>query len=500
VSRLAHHDARTLFGRAWAYGIRTGIITDLRREQLIEEGTKAIRRIATVLGTEFLRGDLERAMRSMLGLVDLQLHKVSMGDVDMAAHSLADHGLLFHTRGASRALKRMIAIEHGLGPDELEALPPRRFEEQVVTECATAPHEEIVERELYAEALLRMRVAAASISRLLEGEPPDDYHEPEQVLMTAVLTLAFGHRRWITDRRGFEALLGQLRADPRRLDALPPGLPADCRAMAEEVREIWAPRLVATVTDPKTPLHRLISGDPLSNPLHAWLVLPADAIGEVDDLDEQVSSHWQALTKGARDEAQLLWVLLQGVHGVEAKPPLAWKPTEALLRTALAEPSAASAVADWLDANAPHEYHAGLVSLWEDFSDELAELLEDGGAAQDLKRFMATWLPMKAAAAQPAREKAPPAKRAAAGKAAPKQTGAAQAPAKKAAAKKPATKKPATKKPAAKKPAAKKAAAKKAAAKKAATKHAPAKKAPAKKTPVEAAPARKGARRAAGAT
>jgi len=445
VSRIAHHDARTLFGRAWAYGIRTGIITDARREALVQEGTKAIRRIATVLGTDSLRGDLERAMRSMLGLIDLHLHKVSMGDVDMAAHSLADNGLLFHTRGASRALKRMLAIEHGVDADELDALPPRRFEEEVVTECATAPHEEIVERELYAEALLRMRVAAASICRLLDGEPPDDYHEPEQIVMTALLTLAFGHRRWIDDRRGFEALLGQLRADPSRLDALPPGLPPECRAMAEDVREIWAPRLVATVTDPKTPLHRLISGDPLTNPLHAWLVLPGDAIGEVDDLDEQVSSHWQALTNGTRDEAQLLWVLLQGVHGIGTKPPLAWKATEALLRTTLGAPLPANAVQDWLDANAPHTYHAGLLTLWEDFRDELSDLLDDDGSAEDWKRFMAAWLPMKAAAG-----------------------------------KKPAARKPAAKKPAAKKPAAKKQAAKKPAAKK------PAAKAPVAKRPAKA--------------
>ena len=125
MSALAHHDPRTLFERAWSDGLRSGLITDARREELIREATRAIRKIASVLGSEFLRDDLERAMRSMLGLVNLNLEKLTRGDVEAAARSLAEDGLVFHTRGASQAIKRVLAIESGQDPDELDALQRR---------------------------------------------------------------------------------------------------------------------------------------------------------------------------------------------------------------------------------------------------------------------------------------------------------------------------------------------------------------------------------------
>jgi hypothetical protein len=137
------------------------------------------------------------------------------------------------------------------------------------------------------------------------------------------------------------------------------------------------------------------------------------------------------------------------VHGIATKPPLAWKATEALLRTTLGAPLPANAVQDWLDANAPHTYHSGLTTLWEDFRDDHEDLLEDGGTAEDWKRFMATWLPMKAGAGQAGA----PAKQVPAAKAATKKAPVAkQAPAKKQA---PATKRPAPQTQAAKTPATK---------------------------------------------
>ena len=64
MTPLAHRDARSLFERAWSHGMRTGLINAQRREELLVEGTRAIRKIADILGTEHLRGDLERPARS----------------------------------------------------------------------------------------------------------------------------------------------------------------------------------------------------------------------------------------------------------------------------------------------------------------------------------------------------------------------------------------------------------------------------------------------------
>jgi hypothetical protein len=401
VTAVARHDARTLFERAWAHGVSTGAIDAARREALVAEAVRAIRRIAAVLGSEFLRDDLERAMRSMLGLVDLHLRKVSRGDVAAAAGSLAEHGLLFHTKGASQAIKRVLAIEHGVDPDAVDAANRRRFEEAVVAEWAHLSFDAFVEREREAELASRRRAAAAALAATLEGTPPEPYYEPEQVILTALLIRAYAPRKaWIDGMRAFEALLEAVRRTPARFRELPPGVPV---AHRETVEDVWAregPRLIDAIARPDVPVHRLVAGDPATNPLHAWLVLPADAIDDVDDVGELTTSHWQALTGGATDEPRLLATMLQGVIGFEAAWPLAPKAAETLLRKTLAGRPDERRVAAWLDANAPHQYHADLLGLWRDFWDERASTLDGDAKSDAYRRFAAEWLPVKAPAAR----------------------------------------------------------------------------------------------------
>lgn len=404
MTAVARHDARTLFERAWSHARRTGAIDAARREALAGEATRAIRRIAGVLGSEFLRDDLERAMRSMLGLVELHLHRVSGGDVAAAARSLAEHGLLFHTRGASQAIKRVLAIEHGLEPEAVDAANRRRFEEAVVAEWAHLPFAALAEREREAERSRRRRAAANALAATLEGEPPDAYHEPEQVVMTALLIHAYAPRRaWIGDVRGFEALLASVRRAPARFRTLPAGVPPGHRDTVEAIWAAEGPDLVATIADAGVPLHRLVAGDPDANPLCGRLVLPDDALAEVDDLAQRTTSHWQALTGGATDEPRLLATLLQGVVGFDATWPITAKAAETLLRTVLVHAPDDARLAAWLDANAPHAYHDGLAELWHAFWDERGSALDADAGAEALRGFAAQWLPVKAAARSRAR-------------------------------------------------------------------------------------------------
>ncbi len=399
MTAVARHDARTLFERAWTHGVRTGAIDAARREALVAEGTRAIRRIAGVLGSESLRQDLERAMRSMLGLVNLHLARVSRGDVEAAARSLAEHGLLFHTKGASQSIKHVLAIEHGLDPDAVDATNRRRFEEAVVAEWAHLPFEALAERERLAGIASRRRAAAAALAATLEGTPPEPYYEPEQVILAALLIRAYSKRpAWIDDVRGFEALLESVRRAPARLRELPAGVPPAHRETIEEVRASEGPRLIDAIAKTDVPVHQLVAGDPIGNPLHAWLVLPGDALGDVEELGELATSHWQALTGGATDEPRLLALMLQGVLGFEAKWPATPKAAETLLRRTLVERPEARRLQAWIDANAPHQYHAGLVELWEDFWDERESALDADAGADAYRRFAAEWLPVKAAA------------------------------------------------------------------------------------------------------
>jgi hypothetical protein len=399
VTVLARHDPRTLFERAWTHGVRTGAIDPARREALVAEGARAMRRIASVLGSEALREDLERAMRSMLGLVNLHLARVSGGDVAAAARSLAEHGLLFHTKGASQAIKRVLAVEHGLDPDAVDAAHRRRFEEAVVAEWAHQPFEALAERERLADIASRRRAAAAALAATLEGTPPEPYYEPEQVILTALLIRAYaGRPAWIDDVRGFEALLQAVRRAPARLRELPAGVPSAHRATIEEVRASEGPRLIEAITKTDVPVHQLVAGDPIGNPLHAWLVLPADALGDVEELGELATSHWQALTGGATDEPRLLALMLQGVVGFDATWPATPKAAETLLRKVLLERPDPRRLQSWIDANAPHQYHAGLLELWDDFWDERESTLEADAGADAYRRFAAEWLPVKGAA------------------------------------------------------------------------------------------------------
>ena len=394
---LAHHDSRTLFERAWSLAMREGTLHPARREALLVEGTRAIRRIASVLGSEHLREDLERGMRSMLGLVNLHLHKVSGGDVDAAARSLLDNGLLHHTKGASQAIKRVIATEIGEEFETLDDATRRGIEEQVVADWAFMPHDEFAQRERGADERRRRRGAALALGALLDGHAPDSYYEPEQVILTALMVLAWSPARaWIADLKGFERLLAAVRAAPGRLETLPEGVPPAYRAIIERVRVERAPALLAVITDPATPLHRLAAGDPVSNPLYEWLVVPDTTIGEVDAAEANTTAHWLALTEGRTDEAHLLFAMLRGVLGLRLKLPLGVKAAQTLLQKTCAERPADALLRDWLDANAPHPYHDGLEELWDDFWDDLDETLGAAPSAAACKVFAAEWLPVKA--------------------------------------------------------------------------------------------------------
>jgi hypothetical protein len=238
VSGLAHRDGRTLFERTWSYGIDSGLITEARRDAVLHEGTRSVRRIAGVLGSEFLRADLERAMRAMLGLVNLHLEKVSRGDLETAARSIADNGLLFHTRGASRAIKRVLASEEGLNPDELDASTQRRFEEAVVSEWAGFTFADFAKREQGADDARRTREAGHAIARMLRGQAPDPFEDPEKVIMTALLILACRKERaWIPEVTEFEALLGAIRASPALLQHFPGDVP---RGHEDTLRRVWS--------------------------------------------------------------------------------------------------------------------------------------------------------------------------------------------------------------------------------------------------------------------
>jgi hypothetical protein len=203
------------------------VIGDEQKATALKDGTRGIRRIANVLGSESLRADLERAMRAMLGLINLHLQRISQGDLRIAARSLADNGLLYHTRGASQAIKRILAQREGVGDlERIDAEQVERFEREVVAVWATMPFEEFDAREQEAALERQRRRAAQALGAVLEGTPPDLEQGADKVIATAMLILAYSRKKsWITSHEAFEKLLASVRKSPAKLRQAAQGCP-----------------------------------------------------------------------------------------------------------------------------------------------------------------------------------------------------------------------------------------------------------------------------------
>lgn len=395
MSQVAHHDARSLFERAWSYGREAGLIDADRRAELLTEGARAIRKIANVLGSEHLRSDLERAMRSMIGLVELHLERISGGDLSEAARSIALRGLLFHTRGASQAIKRLLAEADGNDPEALDAATQLRYERIVVTEWPGQPLSQLLELERVAARDRALREAARALAGALDAElDPHDYAHPEPILLTGLLILAYRPGKpWIEDVAGFERLLASVRRSPARLSKLPKGIPTAHRALIEEVWAAGGARITTLVAESDEPVHVLAAG--ATAPLRGLLWLPGDALAEVEDLDRTATAHWKKLTRGSTDPARLRVVMLQGVLGFEDRPPFSLKTAERLLRTVIVDWPEDRMIEAWLDANAPHPMHAMLKEMWDEFWDDREVMLDDDCPSEEFRAFADEWLPIR---------------------------------------------------------------------------------------------------------
>lgn len=397
MTRLAHHDARTLFERAWSYGVESGIIDADTRERVVQEGARAIRKIANVLGTEHLRGDLERAMRSMLGLAELHLERISGGDVRAAARSIAANGLLFHTRNASRAIKQVLATEDGLDPDHLAPEDVQRYEEQVVTAGAQYSLEELLELERGAARVRAARAAARGIVHALGGEVDADDADPEALVLTGLLVLAYRRdKTWIGDVPAFEKLLASIRKSPARLGKPPKGIPEAHRAIAEEIWTARVAKIRELVVESGIAVHVLAAGNPEVNPLHGHLALPGDALEDVDAHGVATTAHWQKLTRGATDEERLLVIMLRGVLDFAEKVPFSLAAAARLLDGPLARRPEDRLIDLWLSANVPHQRQSDLRALWDDFWDERETWSPGELSGEDLREFCEAWFPMRA--------------------------------------------------------------------------------------------------------
>ncbi len=349
MSRLVDHDDRTLFEKAWLQGIASGVIDSEVSERVARDGAKAIRQFASILGSDHLRIDLERAMRSMLALINLNLEYETGHDVGKAARSIAVNGIGHHTREAARHMK-------AAGYDVRGIVTDRAFMDFHSYQSMIGESEKSVKR---------LEAAQWALAAIGYTESVDSVHA-SLAMRTALLFMIFKPKtQWSGDMAGFETMLKAVRAKAKiKKVTVPKVVPEAFKLLVQEECDLLDKKILEMILDENVEVHQLSSSHDL-----AALILTPGAAAYAESAEELYTSHWLKLSAGTYDEDVLVSLMLSGVFFEKSKRSLTV--TEAkLIAEKLNEPPAKSGITAWLEMNAPHALQEGLLDLWQSFWEE----------------------------------------------------------------------------------------------------------------------------------
>ena len=363
MSRLVSHDARTLFEKAWREGIASGVIDSDVSERVARDGAKAIGQFASILGSAHLRVDLERAMRSMLALINLNLEYDAGDDVGKAARSIAVNGIGHHTREAARHMKAM-------GYDVRGIVTERAF-------MGFQGYQSMIRES--EKSVKRLEAAQWAIDAIGYTETVDSVHA-SLAIRTALLFMCFKPKtQWSGDMAGFESMLRAVRAKAKsKKMTVPAAVPEDLRLLVADECERLSKKILETILDESVEIHQLASSHEL-----AALILTPGAAAFSDRAEEIYTSHWLKLSGGADDENVLLALMLSGVFFVKARRSLTLTEAKAIAEK-IKEPPTASGITAGLAGKAPHALQEDLLGLWQHFWEE-ASFLHFGSSADRLE-------------------------------------------------------------------------------------------------------------------
>ncbi len=362
MSRLVGHDARTPFEKAWLHGIASGIIDSDVSERVARDGGKAIRQFASVLGSDHLRIDLERALRSMLALINLNLEYETGNDAGKAARSIAVNGIGHHTREAARHMK-------AAGYDVRGIVTERAF-------MGFHSYQTMIRES--ENAVKRLEAAQWALAAIGYSASVDAVHASLGI-RTALLFMIFKpNTQWAGDMAGFESMLRTVRAKAKsKKVTVPTFVPEDLERVVAEECAFLTQKIFEMILDDSLEIHQLASSYDL-----AALILAPGAAAFADSAEELYTSHWVKLSGGADDEDVLLSLMLSGVFFEKAKRALTVAQAK-LIAEKLNQPPAESGVVAWLQSNAPHALQEDLLGLWQHFWEE-ANALHFGSQADRL--------------------------------------------------------------------------------------------------------------------
>ena len=388
---LQLHDARPFFDKALAHGVRRGIIGAERLAAIHADAPKGMVQIARYFGSEFLRPELETALRRMVNLISLYLLETTGGDLDAAAISLRDHSFLSRSKGGPDMLKRLIALPES---SNFGLMAHADAETPMLALWSLRSHADY-RAELARRTQISAAVAAAQWLAERYGLDTDELQaaaaDAESVIRTGWLMQALGLDldEWPSAaalEKSATALRKKKQALPTQL-RLPPGLPASLRdAVQPHAAAVLAdlPRLL----DPAVPLRKLLHSmgsfraryflldDPLAevDGYHRSL----DALQEGGDPPQPASKTWTRTVQGNDDEHSLLTLFLCLAAGAPKKTLLAEKAAASLVRKVRKSGWQPALAAEFIQAHAPGVHRQDYLALWNSFvQDAQKTLLSD---------------------------------------------------------------------------------------------------------------------------
>ena len=396
-SALQLHDARPFFDKALAHGVQRGILDAARLAAIHADAPKGMVQIARYFGSEFLRPELETALRRMVNLISLYLLETTGGDLDAAAISLRDHSFLSRSKGGSDMLKRLIALPES---SNFGLAAPTDNETPMLALWSLRSHADYCV-ELARRTQIGQAIAAAEWLAAQYDLDTDELEaagaDAESVIRTALLVQALGLKAlesWPT-----AVLLEKSVAAVRKKKAtpapaptpaptplrLPPGLPADLRSVVQaQAAAVQAdlPRLLDAAVPLRKLLHAMGSfraryfllDDPLAevDDYHRSL----DALDVADEPPQPASKTWTKLVQGHDDEHSLLTLFLCLAAGAPKKTLLTEKTAASLVRKIRKSGLHPALATDFIAAHAPGAHQAAYTTLWDGFVQDAQKTLQ----------------------------------------------------------------------------------------------------------------------------
>ena len=403
VQTVALFDARPLFEKALAYGLRHGIIDQAKLLAIELEAPKGMVQIARYFGSEFLRPELERARERIVNLVSLNLALSSKGDLCKAAEALRDNSLLSRSKSASDMLKALIAMpqsshfgmheQGGFTDDHIPQLAKWTLRSLADYQAELAKRSQIAQ-------LVQAALWFAGQLGMDADELEDSGRDAEAVIRTGLLALATRQTRF-PDWVAFQRTIAAFKKKEKKAVAtkiaktaktaktvktakisktetlsipLPPTLPAEFKAVVQSVRNSILSDM-PKILDSALPARKLFDQTPAFMGRYFWV---EDALSLVDDFDRAASAAWNKATGGHSDDGSLLTLFLCVASGSAHKTLLSAKTAAALVRKVRKSGMKPELVPPYILGNAPAQYQSGYLQMWNDFMDEAqTRLLSD---------------------------------------------------------------------------------------------------------------------------